>query len=167
MIEYTLEKEGDGRYVVLLKNNSRAGLVMGGNGRWYAESTDGQNIGSRTTRKEAAQFVADDASDPLWPAMWQIANRVGMPRWNRKSDLVIDRRTLREWRGKTDFLWVLTPEGTHTIALDPPLRQEHLLKQVNPNIPDLQAYLIRSGRQSGGITRVRKDHLTRMISLLR
>lgn len=163
---HTLEKEGDGRYAVILGDNSRAGLVLGGNGRWLGESVDGCAMGSWLTRKSAAQAVADDAQDPLWDAMWAIAHHTGMPRADRQSDLRIDRRTLRAWRGKSDFLWILTPGGTHTLALEPPLRRDDLLKQVDPNVPGMQAYLVRSGSRPGGITRVRRGHLARMLSML-
>jgi hypothetical protein len=91
---YTLEKEGDGRYAVILADHSRAGLVLGGNDRWIGESADGCAMGVWMTRKEAAQAVADDASDPLWAAMYNIAHQAGMLRSDRRSDLPIDRRTL-------------------------------------------------------------------------
>lgn len=163
---YRLEKEGDGRYAIFLSDNSRAGMVLGGNGHWIGESADGGYMGVWRTRKEAAQAVADDESDPLWKAMWLIAHKANMPRSDRKSDLRIDRRTLREWRGKTDFLWLLTPDGTHTLALDPPLRDDDLLRQVETDAANTQSWLIRAKSRPGGITRLRKPDLMRLLSLV-
>lgn len=165
---YRLEREGEGRYAVYLQDGLRAGVVMGGNGRWFGESTDGCAMGSWLTLKAAAKTVADDASDPIWDAMrllWWGARFGGLTSAARESDLRIDRRTLREWRGKTDFLWIITPKGTHTLALDPPLRQDDLFRQIALQ-DDMLAFLVRSRSTPEGVTRVRRGHLARMLSML-
>lgn len=60
---------------------------------------------------------ADPTQNPVWAAMMAVAEKTGKPTHYR-SDLQIDRTTVHEWRGLTDFLWVLRDTGTSLIPLD-------------------------------------------------
>lgn len=60
---YILEKQGDGRFDVLLPSGDRVGLVMGGNGCWLGESTSGMTVRVRPTLKAAAQALVAAAAD--------------------------------------------------------------------------------------------------------
>lgn len=57
-----LEREGQGRYVVLqtLPGGSavRCGLVLGGHGRWTAEDRAGGHVGTAASRQQAAALLA-------------------------------------------------------------------------------------------------------------
>ncbi len=55
------EREGAGRYMLRFGyRNLRAGLVLGGYGKWVAESLNGVVLGSRKTRKKAARLIVLD-----------------------------------------------------------------------------------------------------------
>lgn len=116
MMSVFLEKQGDGRFDVLVEGH-RVGLVMGGGRKWTAEASDGQVLGAFATKKAAVGAVAQDAADPVWVAMERMSNQIGLPRHYR-TDLKVDRKIVREWGGQTDFLWLLRENGTNLIALD-------------------------------------------------
>ena len=111
-----LEKQGDGRFDVLVESR-RVGLVMGGGRKWTGEASDGQVLGSFFTKKAATDAVAQDSADPVWMAMERMSDQMGLPRHYR-TDLKVDRKIVREWGGQTDFLWLLRENGTNLIALD-------------------------------------------------
>ncbi len=111
-----LEKQGDGRFDVLVESR-RVGLVMGGGRKWTGEASDGQVLGSFFTKKAATEAVAQDSADPVWMAMERMSDQMGLPRHYR-TDLKVDRKIVREWGGQTDFLWLLRENGTNLIALD-------------------------------------------------
>lgn len=110
-----LTREGEGRYTVHLAQ-LRAGLVLGGHGKWIAEDAAGATLGHYPTRKEAAKALADDVGDPVWKSMMEASNATGLPRHYR-SDLQVDRSEVRRWAGSTDFLWMLRENGTSLLPL--------------------------------------------------
>jgi hypothetical protein len=116
-----IEKEADGRYAVhheLFGAMMRLGLVLGGGSRWSAETASGDSLGVYKNRREAAQALVDDATDPVWIRMRGIAANLGLPR-SYRDDLRIDRRTLREVRAMDlRWLWVLRENGTHLLSPD-------------------------------------------------
>lgn len=53
---YVLDKQGDGRFELVLNNGLRQGMILGGAGCWVAESGT-ETLGRYPTRKEAAQAI--------------------------------------------------------------------------------------------------------------
>lgn len=111
----TLVREGEGRYEVF-SAGVRAGLVMGGGSKWTAE-VGRSALGVFPTRKAAVEAVLADAGDPCWRALSAMSASVGLPQ-NYRSDLDVDRTVLREWKGQSDFLWILRENGTNITAID-------------------------------------------------
>lgn len=55
---FEFEKQGDGRYEVLLAEpRTRLGLVLGKPGNWCAEDTKGNRISCFNTRKDGAKAL--------------------------------------------------------------------------------------------------------------
>lgn len=155
-----LEKQGDGRYQVLL-GQDRAGMVLGGRRRWIGESRDGEVLGAWSTRAQAVHAVLDDAQDPLWMQMIEAARAIQSSMLC--ADLTIDRHTLRAWRGKTDFLWILTDTGSHTLALSPPYRNQELLgRYLDPAVRKIRAYLVPATTPQGQIARLSTSQMRRL-----
>lgn len=156
-----LEKEGDGRYRVITDQDWSAGLVLGGRRRWIGEARDGDMLGVWSTRAQAIRAVLDHTQDPLWTQMAEVARAIRSP---MPSDLRIDRHTLRAWRGETDFLWIITDIGSHTLALDAPYRNPESLRScLDPDFQMIRAYLVpaRTTRH-GGIVRLSRTELRRL-----
>lgn len=113
----SLVREGDGRYAVQLGEFERAGLVLGGNGKWSAEAPGGHVLGYFPSRAQAVETVVADATEPSWRAMQSTAQAAGLPKHYR-TDLDIDRAQVRQWGGCSDFLWMLRESGTNLLPLD-------------------------------------------------
>lgn len=60
---YILEKQGDGRFDVLLPRGDHVGFVLGGNGCWVGESANGMTVRVRPTLKAAAQALVAAVAD--------------------------------------------------------------------------------------------------------
>jgi hypothetical protein len=116
MMEATLEKQGDGRYDVHYAG-SRIGLVLGGSKTWAAELNDGTSLGTFASRQSAVDAVVSDATHSVWLSMQRTATDYALPK-HYTSDLALDRQTLRQWRGITDFMWVLRENGTQFVPID-------------------------------------------------
>ncbi len=52
----TLEKEGDGRWMVR-KNGNRLGVVLGGHGNYQAQRGNGELVGNAESRERAALLL--------------------------------------------------------------------------------------------------------------
>jgi hypothetical protein len=112
-----LEREGEGRYTVMVGEHVRAGLVIGGKSKWCAEAPGGFVLGYFPSRAAAIEALVKDATEPTWQAMSLTSSNAMLPRsWT--GDLDIDRAEVRRWAGSTDFLWMLRENGTNLMPLD-------------------------------------------------
>ncbi len=92
------------------------GQVRGERRQWEATSADGFDLGSFGTRAEAVAAISNDAHDPAWAAMTTIA-AVGGITQKIGCDLEKHRLMLRQWRGHTDFLWIVEPTRSQLIPM--------------------------------------------------
>ncbi len=121
-MEIEWRKESAGRYEGV-SAAGRVGLVLGGRhgrGSWSAELPNGRSIGYFPTKKQAQEALERDFLDPVWRALVAtVEHRPPHLLTSYHDDFYkLDRETVREWDGSTDFIFVLREHGTHLVPID-------------------------------------------------